>query len=214
VATEQPAPAQQKDSAASQTPAGAATAEAMVGRQDHEFLTKAAQSGMAEVQVAKLAQEKATSEDVKQFAKDLEQAHSKANEELQKLAEQKGVSLPTDIGKHEKMVTKLNGLSGEKFDKEFAKMQVSHHKKDISEFKKHSGRSMDSDVKAFADAQLPVLQQHLQQAEQVAGSGTRARQAEPGTTSPSSSNPTGVSEPPTPLPQPQVEDRTKTPAQP
>jgi putative membrane protein len=155
-----------------------AGAEAMVGRQDQEFMTKAAQSGMMEVQLAKIAQEKATSDEVKQYAKTLEQDHSKANEQLKKLAEQKGVDLPSDLGKHQEMITKMSGLSGEKFDREYMKMQTKHHKKDISEFKKHTNRSMDSDVKAFAEAQLPTLEQHLQQAQQVSGTGTRARQAD------------------------------------
>jgi putative membrane protein len=156
----------------------------MVGKTDHDFMVKAAQGGMMELEATRLAQEKATSSEVKEFARKLEQDHQKANEQLKQLAAQKNVDLPEDMGKHAAMLEKIRNLSGDKFDKEFMKMQVNHHKKDVNEFQKHANRSMDSDVKAFASATLPTLQQHLQQAQELQGS-TRGRSATTQTTSPS-----------------------------
>lgn len=153
--------------------------EEMVGKTDRQFMMKAAQGGMMEVQVAQLAQQKAASEDVKEFARKLEQDHSKANDQLKKIAQERGVDLPSDIGQHQQQVAKLQNLSGEEFDRAFMKMQVQHHKKDINEFKKHSNRSMDTNVKEFANAQLPVLQQHYERAQQIAANtGTRSRKAD------------------------------------
>ena len=148
----------------------------MVGQTDHDFLVKAAQSGMMEVEAARLAQEKATSNEVKEFARKLEQNHQKANDQLKQIAADKNVQLPADMGKHAAMIEKVRNLSGDKFDKEYMKMQVKHHKSDVSTFQKHADKSMDSDVKAFASATLPTLQQHLQEAQQLQGS-TRGRSA-------------------------------------
>jgi putative membrane protein len=148
----------------------------MVGKTDQDFMIKAAQGGMMEIEATRLAQEKATSSEVKEFARKLEQDHQKANEQLKQLAAQKNVDLPSDMGKHAAMVEKIRNLSGDKFDKEFMKMQVNHHKKDVNEFQKQTTRAMDSDVKAFASATLPTLQQHLQEAQQLEGS-TRGRSA-------------------------------------
>jgi putative membrane protein len=152
----------------------------MVAAADSKFLREAAEGGMMEVQAARMAQEKATSENVKAFAKQLEQDHSKANEELKQLAAEKKVDLPADLGeKHQKHISKLEKLSGAEFDREYMKLMVDDHKKDVKSFKKQADRAMDSDVKTFAADKVPVLEQHLSQAQQlnaeVRGSGTRAR---------------------------------------
>lgn len=149
----------------------------MVGPDDQQFMTKAAQGGLMEIEVARIAQQKATSNEIKEFARKLEQDHSKANDQLKQIASQKNVELPTDMGKHKEQVDKLNGKSGDQFDKAFMKMQVKHHKDDIGTFEKETNLGMDSDVKSFASSTLPTLQAHLKQAQELQGS-TRGRKAE------------------------------------
>jgi putative membrane protein len=171
--------------------AGGSEDQSMVGPNDRKFMMKAAHGGMMEVQLAQLAQQKSASEEVKQYAKRLEQDHSKANEQLKKIAGDRQVDLPTDLGPHQQQMARFENLSGAEFDRAYIKMQVKHHKKDISEFRKQADRGMDTDLKEFASAQLPTLEQHLQQAQQLQSStGTRSRQAD----SPSSgSNSQGAS---------------------
>jgi putative membrane protein len=152
----------------------------MVGPSDAKFLREAAEGGMMEVRLAQLAQQKAASDQVKQFAKQLEQDHEQANTKLKSLASAKKVDLPTEMGaKHQKMVTRLEGLPGAAFDREYMKLMVDDHKKDVKKFKKHADRAMDSDVKAFASETTPALEKHLNTAEQlraeVRGTGTKAR---------------------------------------
>jgi putative membrane protein len=149
---------------------------AMLGSWDSKFLMETARGGMAEVRLAQLAQQKASSEEVKQFARQLEQDHTKANEQLKAIAQERGVQLPTDLGQHQKIVDMLNNQSGEAFDREFMKAQVKHHKKDISEFRKATNKSMDSDLRNFASSTLPTLESHLSKAQTIASqTGTRAR---------------------------------------
>ena len=64
---------------------------------DRQFMDKAAQGGMAEVELGQLAQQNAQSPDVKAFGKRMVDDHSKANDQLKQLASQKGVSLPTSL---------------------------------------------------------------------------------------------------------------------
>jgi len=150
--------------------------ELMVGQTDLKFMNEAAQSGLMEVQVATLAQQKAQNDEVKKFAQQLLQDHSKANEELKAVAAQKNVELPTEMGpKHQSHVSKLQNVSDAQFDRQWLKMQVDHHKKDVKEFQRHANRSMDSHVKAFAEKQLPILQQHLQTAQNLQQTSTRSR---------------------------------------
>jgi putative membrane protein len=175
------------DASRSRTAGGS---ELMVGPTDLKFMNETAQSGLMEVQAATIAEEKAQSEDVKQFAKKLREDHTKANEELKALAAQKNVDLPTEMGpKHQAQIAKLQNLSEANFDKQWTKMQVDHHKKDVKEFQRHADRSMDSHVKAFAEKTLPTLQQHLQTAQNLQQTATRSRSADRGsstTTSPDS----------------------------
>ena len=158
--------------------AGSAAGAATVGKQDHTFMMEAARGGMMEVQVAQLAQQKAQSDEIKEYARKLEQDHSKANDQLKQIAQERNVQLPTDLGPHAAQLSKFQNLSGDQFDREWIRMQVQHHRKDVSNFRKQANRGMDSDLKNFASSTLPVLEQHLSEAQRLQSStGTRSRSA-------------------------------------
>lgn len=175
--TDKPNPTSQKtheghSAAGTQSGAGSPT----LGKQDHMFLMEAARGGMMEVQVAQMAQQKASSDEVKEYARQLEQDHSKANDRLKAIAQERGVSLPSDMAQHQTAISSLNNLSGEQFDHAFVRMQVTHHKKDLNQFRREVKNSMDSDLREFATSNLPTLEQHLQKAQTLASqTGTRGR---------------------------------------
>ena len=125
------------------------------------FLSDAAEGGMTEVELGKLAQQKSKNPDIKKFAQMLVADHSKANAEVKTLASKKNINLPTGMGSHQSTFDKLKGLSGDEFDEEFVEDMVDDHEKDVSTFQKESQNSSDPDVKAFATKTLPVLQKHL-----------------------------------------------------
>jgi putative membrane protein len=142
---------------------------AKLSSDDSNFVKEAAQGGLMEVQLGKLAQEKATNEKVKQFGKRMEQDHSKANEELKKIASDKGVQLSNNLDKkHKSKVDKFAKLSGADFDKKYIDDMVSDHKEDINKFQRESEKAKDADLKKFASQSLPTLQEHLQLAESTA----------------------------------------------
>ena len=178
--TQTPEGRQQSTSSPDHHSAGSAAhstdAPATLSKNDHTFMIEAARGGLMEVQVAQMAQQKAASDDVKQYARQLEQDHSKANEKLKAIAQERGVQLPTDLGQHQTQVQSLNALSGEEFDRQFMKMQVQHHKKDVKQFSKQSKNSIDTDLREFAAGNLPTLEQRLRQAQTLASqTGTRSR---------------------------------------
>ena len=140
----------------------ASSADGALAAKDRRFIEKAARSGMAEVEMGKLAQDKAASNQVKAFARKMAEDHSKANDELKQLAAAKGVMLPTEIAaKDRREINKHSKLSGAEFDREYMKSMVSDHQKDVSEFKSESKSALDNDVKNFAAKTLPTLQQHF-----------------------------------------------------
>jgi putative membrane protein len=154
-------------------PAGGDTAAATkegaaLARSDRKFIEAAAMGGMAEVELGKLAQQKGSSEQVKQFGTRMVEDHGKANDELKQLAQIKGISVPAAPDKsHAREIDKLNKLSGAEFDRQYMAHMLSDHRKDVSEFKKASEGAKDSDVKAFAGKTLPTLQEHLKLAQSL-----------------------------------------------
>ena len=138
---------------------------------DKQFMVEAAQGGMAEVAFGKIATQKASSNVVKEYARRMVVEHTKANNELKALAKQKGVTLPTTIGKkNEDLKQKLSKLSGAKFDQEYMKEAgVESHEDQAELFERQVARGQDPDVKSFAAKTLPVVQKHLQQAQAITG---------------------------------------------
>jgi putative membrane protein len=133
---------------------------------DQKFAEKAAIGGLAEVQLGNLAQQKAASDQVRQFGMRMVQDHTKANDELKQVASNKGLQLPTALdSKHQKVVDKLSKMTGADFDKAYMDDMVDDHKEDVSDFKKEANGGKDPDIKAFAAKTLPTLQDHLKMAQ-------------------------------------------------
>ena len=155
-----------------------------LGDQEQTFMKEAAQAGLMEVQMGRLAAQKGQNQSVRQLGQKLVQDHSKANQELKLLAAQKNVTLPTDLKtEHESMLSHLKTLEGAEFDQTFKKHALEHHQEDIQKFQTASRQAADSDVKAFAQKTLPILQQHQQMAQsiQTEQTGTGATPTQSGT---------------------------------
>src|ERR1044072_8358205 len=143
--------------------------------QDHNFIMDAAMGGMMEVELGRVAAQQGMSAEVKQFGQRMVDDHSQANSELMTLASSKGITLPTELdAKHREHVTKMSGMTGADFDREYSKMMLSDHRKDVSEFEKESTRGTDADLTAFATKTLPTLKEHLRMAEALPGAKTGA----------------------------------------
>jgi putative membrane protein len=134
---------------------------------DETFVMKAAHAGMEEVELGKLAVEKASSDEVKKFGQRMVDDHSKANEELKTLAQNKKITLPTDVDAKEKALhDRLMKLSGPDFDRAYLRAMLTDHREDVAEFRKEAKSGNDPDVKAWAAKTLPTLEEHLKLAEQ------------------------------------------------
>jgi putative membrane protein len=150
------------------SPAARAATAQKLNKTDQNFLGKAIQGDLSEVNMGKLAQEKGQSEEVKQFGKMLEQDHSAHLQKAEQTAEKLGVNAPTEPDAKSKATRdKLSTMSGAKFDKQFAKAMISDHKRDIAAYKRQS--KSKGPLADFATETLPTLQEHLETAESLAG---------------------------------------------
>jgi putative membrane protein len=138
---------------------------------DRRFIEKAAQGGAAEVATGKLAAQKAQSPDVKQFGERMVKDHSAADDQLMKIASDKGVPASSELdSSSQREYDKLSKLSGAQFDREYMKMMVSDHEKDIKEFRSESKSAKDPEVKSFAQNTLATIEEHLRLAKSAQAS--------------------------------------------
>jgi putative membrane protein len=156
-----------------------ADAAATAGATPATFVKTAAQDGMTEVALGKLALSKSSNNDVKQFAQKMVQDHGQADQQLASLAQSKGLTVPTTLdAKHAAMVKALGAKSGAAFDSSYAAHMAKGHTKAVALFQAAS-KSSDPDVAAFAQKTLPTLQEHKQLADNLRASvGTRTASAE------------------------------------
>jgi putative membrane protein len=148
---------------------GSDSMSANISAVDKKFVRDAVQGGMAEVELGKLAKEKALSEDVKKFGQRMIDDHSEANENLKQVATRQGLHLPEKLSAKDEMTKEhLAKLSGAQFDHAYMSEMVKDHEQDLAAFKRESTSGMDQAVKAFATQTLPTLEEHLRLAEQIA----------------------------------------------
>lgn len=153
--------------AAAQTSSTGSMAKLSSG--DEKALKDMAQANINEVAAAKIALSKADSSDVKAFAQKMVDDHGAALTKVQAVAQQKGVTLPTEPDPaHKAMAVKLEKESGDAFDKMYMENAgTKDHKMVLSKLQSDAKNIKDPDVKALADAHTPVVEQHLKSAEQM-----------------------------------------------
>ncbi|HEX2529945.1 MAG TPA: DUF4142 domain-containing protein [Burkholderiaceae bacterium] len=170
----------------SEKAATAGTAQASVSSSDRNLMRQLAYANLSEISVAKLAQEKSKNDDVRTFAQHMLDDHTKALEQLQQLAQAKGVQLPTEPdAKHKAMEKRLSALSGDAFDKRYMRdAGLTDHRNARRLVARASERAQDPDLKAMAQEQLPGIDQHLQMAQSIrSGKGIGATSSTGGTSS-------------------------------
>jgi putative membrane protein len=140
----------------------AATGGIAVSSDDAKFATAAANGGMAEVALGKLAAQKSTNADIKDFANMMVTDHGKANDELMAIAKTKNITLPATVdADHQKKMDDLSKLSGKDFDKAYVDAMVDGHKKTLTLMQDEAKDGKDADLKGFAAKTAPTVQMHL-----------------------------------------------------
>ncbi|MEG3842186.1 DUF4142 domain-containing protein, partial [Microcoleus sp. herbarium14] len=149
------------------TPTGETSPNSLSSR-DSNFVMQAAQTGMLEVQLGRMAVQRGSSAGVKQYGQQMVEEHTQKNQELMQLAMQKGVEVPTEMSSQNKaLIDRLSGLSGTSFDTAYKQAMLDSHKQAIALFQAQSQQGQDPELKAWATKTLPNLQAHLQMVNQM-----------------------------------------------
>ena len=140
----------------------------LVSDQDREFVNKAATGGLAEVELGRLAAQRAARPSVRSFGERMVTDHGRSSEQLASLARSKGIEVPTALEPSQQAVRdRLSSLSGNDFDRDYMSEMVRDHTEDIALFERAAQSSTDPDLKAWAAQSLPMLREHLALARQV-----------------------------------------------
>jgi putative membrane protein len=140
----------------------AAKGGSQVSAADKKFVATLASAGLSEVAAAQTAQQKSQDQKVKDFAQTMITDHTANNKQLAELAQQKGLTVPTEPdAKDQKQLDKLDKLDGKKFDRAYMKDQVKDHEKVLKLLQTEASDGADPDIKAFAQQTIPVIQKHL-----------------------------------------------------
>lgn len=123
---------------------------------DKAFIKDAAEGGMMEVAMGRVAEKNASNSEVKNFGARMVKDHSKANEDLKAIAKEENVEWPA-----EKEAGKW------KSDKDYMDAMVKDHEKDLAEFEKEAKNGSDPNVKSFADKTAKTVRGHLEMAKEI-----------------------------------------------
>lgn len=129
--------------------------------QDKQFLTTASQGNYDEIQLGKLAEEKATNPAVKNFGRKMVTDHTRLTEKMKPFATDWNITAPTALSEDaQKEYDKLKGLSGKDFDKEYIDDMVSDHGKDLDAFTKEVKDTKDTKFKVAVEQGKSVVAAH------------------------------------------------------
>ena len=143
---------------------GSSSSSARFSKSDEKLVVQLAQANISEINIAKLAEEKSKNDQVKTLAKKMMDDHSKALDELKQLAQMKGMTLPTETDRQQKLVeNRLTALSGEKFDKQYVEQIAERARKGEHKLLLQVGaKAQDMELKNYATKTLAVIESQQQ----------------------------------------------------
>jgi putative membrane protein len=153
------------------TSMGTVSDDSPLNASEQKFMMMVAQNSNAEVVAGKLATRKATNPQVKQFAQRMVDEHTKMNQEMEALAETKGLALPTAPDEqHSQEITIFEQMSGAEFDRAYMSAQVADHAKAVAMFQDQAKTAADPDLRSFAAKHAPMMRDHLNTTSQISQS--------------------------------------------
>ena len=129
---------------------------------DKKFLREATLDGMTEIELGKVAEEKATNPHLKEFAQRMVEEYTADHNVMIRIASDESVVLPKTIdSKHKARVERLSRLSGKDFDRAYIQDEMKQRHQDVKEYTNASQGGNDPNLKNYATSTLASLEDHL-----------------------------------------------------
>lgn len=137
----------------------------LIGEIDRQFILSAADEGLFQVNAGQVASSNATLETLQDFGQLMVDDYSKAGQDLQKLAGDKKVEIPTTLSDdRQQQLDSLSMVTGEPFDTLYVNQMNTSHDRMIRLFETEAVAGKDIEVKSWAAERLNVIRAHAAQA--------------------------------------------------
>ncbi len=137
---------------------------------DKTFLMNADEGNSAEIAASQMALKKSKNPEVKAYAQQMITDHQKLRSDMSTFTQQMGVTTPQPLNPtHKAEAQRLSALSGKSFDAEYVKAMDQDHHKTLGMFQNETATTSNQDLKAAVQQGTPVIQQHTDMADQLAG---------------------------------------------
>ena len=135
---------------------------------EQDFMMKTTQTDLAETQMARIALQKSTNNDVKDYANMILSDHTDALEDLTELMKNKNVPQPNTMDVEiQRDISRMSDLTGPDFDREFMNMMVTDHQNALEMFRDQEAIAQNPDVKDYVEDLIPKLEMHLDKARRL-----------------------------------------------
>lgn len=136
---------------------------------EQSFVMSAAQGGMAEVELGRLAESRGSSAQVRDFGRMMVQQHTQANSELMAIAQRMGLTPPTALpAPAQAAQMRLQAAQGQEFDRQYIEQQAAAHLEQRTLFQFAANNAQNPELRSFAQKTLPVLERHIDQLKTIA----------------------------------------------
>ena len=136
---------------------------------DQKFVEFVSTNDQFEIQAAQLAERNAQDDQIKRMAQQIAQDHQQSSQKLQQAAQQAGIQVSQQLKPHQQaMLQELQQMQGQEFDRAWLYGNVAGHTKAVLKFRDEAREGQNEQIKQFAQQTLPVIQKHLQHAQEMA----------------------------------------------
>jgi putative membrane protein len=123
-----------------------------------------------EIGLGRLAEKRGGNEAVKDFGRRMVRDHTRMREQWLRMISDNGLKFKSGMGpRHQEKIDWLETLSGREFDREYMTLMTQHHRGYLSYFRKEGRAANSAGVRERVNRAIPILEQHFQEAKQIAG---------------------------------------------
>ena len=153
------------------TPVAVSTTPSQLSPVDYNFVAQANLGAPFQVDSGRLAEEKATTAAIREYAHLMVVTHIPVIDALNAILQHKGIAAPPNTllhGAYDTMIASLKAERGTALDQDYVNGQVEYQRGNSALFQDEIQNGTDLDLKEFARQTPPKIQDHLQRALKLA----------------------------------------------
>ncbi len=164
--------------------------EAKLSDSELQIIAHVHKVNQMEIDAGKLAQKSGSTQAVKSYGQMLVKDHQQSDRDINSFLKKHNQKMPTEeaaMNESEKKdaqdrkdaMSRLKNMKGADFDREFLRMMVDDHEKELAKIDSEAGQISNTDLSTMLKDLKPVLQRHADQARDLQKNAAQAMQQNP-----------------------------------